>query len=564
MSEKTVLVIDDSATIRKLVDTHLTPAGYLVVLAPNAEVGLELAAEVKPDLILLDHQLPGTTGYDVCCQLVKSPQLCKIPVVVSSTLRKKAYAEYIDLDNVVDMLPKPYTEELLRTTVANAIETAVMVVTSQSGGTAVPEVIDQLEEAAMAGSFACFGLRELLDFLNNGCKAGVLEIEAERTRIRFHLEKGRIQGVYASGIGPAEVSRMVAQLPESLVNLAPILKMTIGGRSCAEVDGFVQLLDQKVLDPRLMTKLLRFQAAMLVRFAFRSKLASFRFETGRATNSLHRNLPLDISLLALLIEGSMHHHEAAETNDTSHSYVRRAIRGQNLDRAGLSAKHMKVLNVLSEPKDTVELAEELGWDATEVRQVLDGFLLAELVEKRTQVIAGQFIVFEPNPSAAQSLRSSLDASDHRYAGKVVRDKLALQLVLKRAIPHTIIFAGDDATACQLMSKLFATANTKAAKIKRLAIIDGSEAGTIIHWQERVGFEPDDVVTRPCTAECLFAIMDRLHFKAQGNVTAPNGRPILGDDNNVTAASATLSYGEPSLSNFDRSQSATSLISGGQA
>src|SRR6056297_1727781 len=198
MSEKTILVIDDSATIRKLVDTHLTPAGYRVVLAPNAEHGLELAAEVKPDLILLDHQLPGTTGYNVCCQLVEAPELRQIPVVVSSTLRKKAYAEYIDLDNVVDMLPKPYTEELLRTTVANAIETAVMVVNSQSGGTAIPEVIDQLDEAALAGTFACFGLRELIDFLNNGRKSGVLEVESDRTRIRFHLDKGRIQAVYAS------------------------------------------------------------------------------------------------------------------------------------------------------------------------------------------------------------------------------------------------------------------------------------------------------------------------------------------------------------------------------
>lgn len=172
MSEKTVLVIDDSATIRKLVDTHLTAAGYRVVLAPNAELGISLAGEVSPDLILLDHQLPGTTGYDVCCQLSQSEQLRQIPVVVSSTLRKKAYAEYVELSNVVDMLPKPYTEELLKTTVANAIETAAMVVSSQACGTAVPEVIDQQDDAALSGTFAIFGLRELLDFLNNGSKSG--------------------------------------------------------------------------------------------------------------------------------------------------------------------------------------------------------------------------------------------------------------------------------------------------------------------------------------------------------------------------------------------------------
>lgn len=514
MSDKTVLVIDDSATIRKLVDTHLSPVGYRVVLAPNAEEGLELAASLQPDLILLDHQLPGTTGYDVCCRLVESPGLKQIPVVVSSTLRKKAYAEYIDLDNVVDMLPKPYTEDLLRTTVANALETAVMIVSSQSQGTAVPEVIDQLDEAAMAGSFVCFGLRELIDFLNNGRKAGVLEVEADRTRIRIHLEKGRIQGIYASGIEPVEVDRMLAALPESLQSLAPVLKMTISGRSCAEVDGFVQLLDKKVLDPRLMVKLLRYQATMLIRLAFTRDLTAFRFELGNFGNALHKNLPLDISLLALLVEGAMYDELPADQQDQNCTFVRRAIRGQNLDRAGLPARHMKVLNVLAEPKDVPELCDTLGWDADEVRRVIRGFVMAELVEQRTQTVAGQFLVFEPNAGAAQDLRASLEESDNRYAGKVVRDKLALQLVLKRCVPHTLVFAGDDQATCQLIGKLFESPHPKAAHVKRVALL-GGDGGQDIDWHQRVGFIPDEVLPRPCTAELLFLAMDRMLASGQG-------------------------------------------------
>ena len=73
---------------------------------------------------------------------------------------------------------------------------------------------------------------------------------------------------------------MVRLLPKSLANLAPVLKMTIGGRSCAEVDGFVQLLDQKVLDPRLMTKLLRFQAAMLVHHRVHAKTGRVSIRIG--------------------------------------------------------------------------------------------------------------------------------------------------------------------------------------------------------------------------------------------------------------------------------------------
>ena len=506
VSQKTVLVIDDSATIRKLVDRHLSSAGYRVVLAANAEEGLELAAQVDPDLVLLDHQLPGTTGHNVATQLSETEGLCHIPVVISSTLRKKAYAEYVDFDNVVDMLPKPYTEELLQTTVANAIETAAMIVTSQEQGSAVPEIINAMDEAALTGSLSCFGLRELLDFLNNGRKVGVLEVEADRTRIRFHLEKGRIQGVYAHGINPLEVTQMADRLPKSLASLAPVLKMIIGGRNCTEVDGFVQLLDQKVLDPRLMSKLLRFQAAMLVRYAFTQKLTAFRFEAGHVPNALHKSLPLDISLLALLVEGAIYS-ELQPREDESFAYARRAIRGQNLDRAGLSARHMNVLNTLSEPKEIQELVQSLGWEEDEVRQVLDGFELAELVERRAHTTSGQFVVYEPNANYAQELRDSLEESDNRYSGKVVRDKLALQLVLKRLIPHTLVFAGDDDAVCALMGRIFATADPRVAKIKRIAVTNDDSQGT--DWKQRVGFVPDEVFTRPCVAEQLFSAMDRL-------------------------------------------------------
>jgi CheY-like chemotaxis protein len=510
MPEKTVLVIDDSATIRKLVDSHLSPAGYRVVLAPSAEAGIELANEIQPDLILLDHQLPGTTGHQVATDLTNTPSLKHIPVVISSTLRKKAYAEYVDLDNVVDMLPKPYTEELLRTTVANALETAAMIIQSQSQGGAVPETINPVDEASLAGNFGCFSLRELIDFLNNGNKSGVLEVEGENTRIRFHLDNGRIQAVYGLGISPEQTAAICESLPASLATLAPVLKMTLRGNSCAEIDGFVQLLDQKVLDPRLMSKLLRFQAAMMVRYAFTQNLTAFRFESGSGGNNLQKHLPLDISLLALLVEGAIYREGEVDESVDNCSYVRRAIRGQNLDRAGLSARHMKVLNVLSDPKDTQELQQTLGWEAEEVQQVLEGFVLAELVERRVRTVPGQFVIFEPDAKNAQILRESLAASSGRYVGKVVRDKLALQLLLKRCLPHTMIFSGESPTSCGLMAKIFATKNPRAAAIKRIAI---AERNGPANWMEQVGFQPDAVVTSR-SATALYDAMDQLLATAQ--------------------------------------------------
>lgn len=526
MSNKNILVIDDSATIRKLVDNHLSAAGYEVFLAPTAEDGLRMAEEVRPDLILLDHQLPGTTGYEVCRQLCESPSLQLIPVVVSSTLRKRAYAEYTELSNVVDMLPKPYTEELLRTTVANALETAAMVVASQTHGTAVPEVIEAVGDADLAGSFASFGLREVLDFLNNGSKTGVLEVEAERTRIWFYLGQGSIQGVSATGLREQEVARITAGLPQSIENLAPVLKLTLEGRNGAEVEGFLQLLNRKVLDPRLVTKLLLYQAAMLVRLAFTRRLTAFRFEAGQAPPPLYRNLPLDISLLALLVDGAVHDgHEHLPPEVPAATYVRRAIRGQNLDRAGLSARHMKILGLLSEPRSAEELASLLQWEQLEVRQVLHGFELAELVHTGTRANVGQLVVYEPNPAVAQHLRTALGESSNRYATKVVRDRLALQLVLKRSRPDVLVFAADDQAACNHIKELLAAAAAQMQDAKYVAVT--TEAGCRVaasEWQKYLGFVPNHVLARPYTTDTLLEAVDKVLKEKPTKAAAPSNPP----------------------------------------
>jgi hypothetical protein len=71
----------------------------------------------------------------------------------------------------------------------------------------------------------------------------------------------------------------------------------------------------------------------------------------------------------------------------------------------------------------------------------------------------------------------------------------------------LAFAADNDLACQLISHLFSTTNSKAAKVKRIALV-GDEDAHAIDWMERVGFVPDDVIQRPCTAELLFRSMDR--------------------------------------------------------
>ncbi len=445
MSNSTILVIDDSATIRKMVDSHLGQEGYRVVLAPTGELGLDLAREVLPDLILLDHQLPGTTGIEVCRKIIAHPECSHIPFVVSSTLRKQAYVEYMDVPNVVDSLPKPFKPDLLKMTVANALETGALIVSSQTNGTAVPEVVDETDQPALAGDFQWLGLREVLDFLNNGQKEGMLEVELERNRVCFFLSSGRIQGVVSPSFDPAEIA---SQLPDSMKELSPLLQFTMSSGTSTRVDGLVELMDKKVLDPRMLKTLLRKQAAILTRYCFLNDPRNFSFLPQRTAPALFKKAAIDSCLAAILVDGAVNAGPQKNSQDNGTTgWVRNPLRGQNLDRTGLSAKHVQLLAHLdSTPRNAGELGARAGLSGAETSLVLEGLLLSEWVQTTVLTPIQTLVAYEPDVPSAQLLRSVIEDSKSGWTGNVVRDAFSLQLLLKRKSPDAVLIAlKDDGT-----------------------------------------------------------------------------------------------------------------------
>ncbi|TAK55647.1 MAG: response regulator [Gammaproteobacteria bacterium] len=77
----TVLLIEDNEQNRYLATFLLENHGYEVVAAVNGPQGLELAARIRPALILLDIQLPGMSGYEVARALRREPVTAGIPIV---------------------------------------------------------------------------------------------------------------------------------------------------------------------------------------------------------------------------------------------------------------------------------------------------------------------------------------------------------------------------------------------------------------------------------------------------------------------------------------------------
>lgn len=81
-----LLIIDDEPMARTALEALLRRPGYELCLAANGMEGLARAAELRPDLILLDVMLPGMDGFEVCRQLRANPNLAEVPVVMISSL----------------------------------------------------------------------------------------------------------------------------------------------------------------------------------------------------------------------------------------------------------------------------------------------------------------------------------------------------------------------------------------------------------------------------------------------------------------------------------------------
>ena len=81
MANELILIVEDHEKNRKLARDVLGHRGYRVAEAETGEDGVRLAGELRPDLVLMDIQLPGMSGIDALRQLRSDPATRDIPVM---------------------------------------------------------------------------------------------------------------------------------------------------------------------------------------------------------------------------------------------------------------------------------------------------------------------------------------------------------------------------------------------------------------------------------------------------------------------------------------------------
>jgi DNA-binding response OmpR family regulator len=154
-----VLVVDDDADIRGLVEFKLQQAGFEVMTADDGAGALSMVENWKPDLVVLDVAMPGLSGYDVCKRFRSDPTMERVPVIMLTARTQATFSTLGYMAGADLYLTKPFSPR---------------------------ELVERVESLLAGGPRPGFG-----DELLNGVKpepAGAGEYPAEHRAVGAHRQ----------------------------------------------------------------------------------------------------------------------------------------------------------------------------------------------------------------------------------------------------------------------------------------------------------------------------------------------------------------------------------------
>jgi CheY-like chemotaxis protein len=117
----TVLVIDDSVVDQKVASAAVMRGGYQLVQAFDGKTGISLAKTHKPDLIIMDYNLPDSKGPELCQALKDDQETSKIPVLFLTSMETPDSIINCYEKGGENYLAKPISPKLLLKQIAQAI-----------------------------------------------------------------------------------------------------------------------------------------------------------------------------------------------------------------------------------------------------------------------------------------------------------------------------------------------------------------------------------------------------------------------------------------------------------
>jgi CheY-like chemotaxis protein len=116
-----VLIVDDTNTLRSLVQIYLLAHGWEFVEAQDGAEGLEKTRAARPDVVISDVRMPVMDGFELCAAIRSDPALRDIPVVLLTMLGDEESRARGQLVGASAFLTKPISPDTLRDAVRAAV-----------------------------------------------------------------------------------------------------------------------------------------------------------------------------------------------------------------------------------------------------------------------------------------------------------------------------------------------------------------------------------------------------------------------------------------------------------
>lgn len=246
MSSYLILLIDDDPTQHLILGNYLRLSGYEVAHADEGKQGLKIMDIQKPDLLLLDIQMPGMDGFQVLETIRRNPAFNDLPILLLTSLdRQHLKIKGLEL-GADDYITKPYDQAELLARIKAALRRVVR---------------SQRSDGMMEGNLSDLGLMDLLQSMELGNKTAIIKLKDINGAIYIdkgafsHAVKGKFEGTDAllrifldeKGMFTVEFAELPENIPRAKKPLTGVLMSIL-----AEVDEINDIISKIKAENKLI------------------------------------------------------------------------------------------------------------------------------------------------------------------------------------------------------------------------------------------------------------------------------------------------------------------------
>jgi class 3 adenylate cyclase/CheY-like chemotaxis protein len=228
----TILVVDDQPQNVRLLEAVLQPHGYDVIHTASGGEALDAVSRCAPDLVLLDVEMPGMNGYEVCRRLREDERTAFLPVVMVTSHAQEVRADALAA-GADDFITKPFNQQELLARLRSLLrikryhdtieaQSAELAEWNRTLEARVIEQIDELEQMSRLRRFLSPTLAELI--LTQG--ESILESHRREIAVLFADLRGWTD--FSVTTEPEEVMSVIRSFHESMGKLIESFDATVG------------------------------------------------------------------------------------------------------------------------------------------------------------------------------------------------------------------------------------------------------------------------------------------------------------------------------------------------